>query len=99
MSASPSRCPRGSGTQGGASASLSSGTKTGLVRLVNKGITGKEPTDGPLSGFGARRALIVDDEIIFAINLEADMHALGFDICDLAANGQQASKIGNEQSA
>ena len=40
-----------------------------------------------------RRALIVDDEIIFAINLEADMHALGFDICDLAANGQQASRL------
>ena len=40
-----------------------------------------------------RRALIVDDEIIFAINLEADMHALGFDICDLAANGQQASQL------
>ena len=33
------------------------------------------------------RALIVDDEILFAINLEADMRALGFDICDLAANG------------
>jgi hypothetical protein len=27
-----------------------------------------------------RRALIVEDEIFFAINLEADMHALGFDI-------------------
>jgi two-component system, response regulator PdtaR len=40
-----------------------------------------------------RRALIVDDEIIFAINLEADMRVLGFDICDLAANGQQASKL------
>ena len=40
-----------------------------------------------------RRALIVDDEIIFAINLEEDMHALGFDICDLAANGKQASKL------
>jgi hypothetical protein len=40
-----------------------------------------------------RRALIVDDEIIFALNLEADMHALGFDICDLAANGQQASTL------
>lgn len=26
-----------------------------------------------------RRALIVDDEIVFAINLEADMYALGFD--------------------
>jgi len=40
-----------------------------------------------------RRALIVEDEILFAINLEADMHALGFDICDLAANGQQASML------
>ena len=40
-----------------------------------------------------RRALIVDDEIIFAINLEADMRELGFDICDLAANGQQASQL------
>jgi hypothetical protein len=37
--------------------------------------------------------LIVEDEIYFAINLEADMHALGFDICDLAANGQQASRL------
>jgi DNA-binding response OmpR family regulator len=40
-----------------------------------------------------RRALIVEDEIFFAISLEADMHALGFDICDLAANGQQASRL------
>jgi CheY-like chemotaxis protein len=40
-----------------------------------------------------RRALIVEDEIICAINLEADMHALGFDICELAANGQQASML------
>jgi DNA-binding NarL/FixJ family response regulator len=39
------------------------------------------------------RALIVEDEIYFAINLEADMHALGFDICDLAANGQQACRL------
>jgi DNA-binding NarL/FixJ family response regulator len=39
------------------------------------------------------RALIVEDEVFFAINLEADMHALGFDICDLAANGHQASML------
>jgi CheY-like chemotaxis protein len=26
-------------------------------------------------------------------NLEADLQALGFDICDLAANGQQASQL------
>ena len=37
------------------------------------------------------RALIVEDETMIAFGLEADMHALGFDICDLAANGQQAS--------
>ena len=40
-----------------------------------------------------RRALIVEDEPLFAQCLEADMHALGFDICDLAANGQQASSF------
>jgi len=39
------------------------------------------------------RALIIEDEFFFALNLEADMRALGFDICDLAANGQQASKL------
>ena len=36
------------------------------------------------------RALIVEDETLIALGLEADMHALGFDTCDLAANGQEA---------
>ena len=36
------------------------------------------------------RALIVEDEPLFAISLEADMNALGFDICDRASNGQEA---------
>lgn len=45
------------------------------------------PTPSP------RRALIVEDEILFAISLEADMRALGFDTCDLAADGQQASRL------
>lgn len=40
-----------------------------------------------------RRALIVEDEVFFAISLEADMRALGFDTCDLAADGQQASRL------
>ena len=39
------------------------------------------------------RALIVEDEIFFALNLEADMHALGFSSCALAATGQQASQL------
>ena len=36
------------------------------------------------------RALIVEDETLCALSLEADMHALGFDTCDLAADGEQA---------
>ena len=40
-----------------------------------------------------RRALIVDDEVIFALNMEADMQELGFDVCDLAANGHQARTL------
>ena len=37
-----------------------------------------------------RRALIVDDELMVAIGLKADMRALGFDVCDLATNGREA---------
>jgi CheY-like chemotaxis protein len=37
-----------------------------------------------------RRALIVEDEPLFAMGLAADMQALGFDTRDLAANGQDA---------
>jgi two-component system, response regulator PdtaR len=36
-----------------------------------------------------QRALIVEDEPLFAMGLAADMQALGFD-CDLVANGQDA---------
>jgi len=44
-----------------------------------------------ISSPNRRRALIVEDEFWIALALEADMYALGFDICDLAANGYQAS--------
>lgn len=37
-----------------------------------------------------RRALIVEDEIWSAIGLEEDMHTLGFDTCDLAADAKEA---------
>ena len=37
----------------------------------------------------SRRALIVDDEPLCALDLEARMHELGFD-SHLAANGQEA---------
>ncbi len=35
-------------------------------------------------------ALIVEDEISFAIGLKEALRALGFDICDLATDGEQA---------
>ena len=35
-----------------------------------------------------RRALIVEDECLFAMSLAVDMQALGFTTCDVAANGQ-----------
>jgi CheY-like chemotaxis protein len=37
-----------------------------------------------------RRALIVEDEIRIALGLKADMQALGFNICELAADPQEA---------
>jgi DNA-binding response OmpR family regulator len=37
------------------------------------------------------RALIVEDETMIGLSLEADMHELGFDTCDLAADGKQAA--------
>jgi DNA-binding response OmpR family regulator len=37
-----------------------------------------------------RRALIVEDEYLFAMSLAVDMQALGFDTCDVAANAQDA---------
>jgi two-component system, response regulator PdtaR len=37
-----------------------------------------------------RRALIVEDETLFAKSLAVDMQALGFGSCELAANGQDA---------
>ena len=37
-----------------------------------------------------RRALIVEDETVFAMGLAVDMQALGFANCDLATSGQDA---------
>jgi DNA-binding response OmpR family regulator len=40
-----------------------------------------------------RRALIVEDEFLIAHDLETTMHTLGFDDCDLAANGKRAHSL------
>jgi DNA-binding response OmpR family regulator len=37
-----------------------------------------------------RRALIVEDEIMIALDLEATMSRLGFETCDLAASARRA---------
>jgi DNA-binding response OmpR family regulator len=44
-------------------------------------------------GSGPRRALIVEDEFLIAHDLEASMHELGFDDCDVAPNAQQAHAL------
>ena len=40
-----------------------------------------------------QRALIVEDEYLIAHDLEAAMHALGFDDCDVAPNARQAHSL------
>ena len=45
------------------------------------------------SSLALRRALIVEDEILIALDLEAEMHALGFDVCGLAPNARQARSL------
>jgi DNA-binding NarL/FixJ family response regulator len=39
---------------------------------------------------GRQRALIVEDEILIALALEAEVKDLGFNVCGLAANATQA---------
>ena len=40
-----------------------------------------------------RRALIVEDEILIAFDLEATMHELGFDICGLVSTADTARSM------
>jgi two-component system, response regulator PdtaR len=42
------------------------------------------------------RAIIVEDEILIALALEAEMKDLGFDVCGLAANAKQAIAMAME---
>jgi hypothetical protein len=54
------------------------GTELGPAALLLLSTAGKEGPHGPT--FPSPRALIVEDEVFFAISLEADMHELGFDV-------------------
>ena len=47
-------------------------------------------TEQRLSCPAQPRVLIVEDEYLFAMSLTADMQALGFDTCDVAATAQDA---------
>jgi DNA-binding NarL/FixJ family response regulator len=40
-----------------------------------------------------RRALIVEDEILIALDLEAEMRALDFDVCGLAPSASKARSL------
>src|SRR6185312_3953654 len=42
---------------------------------------------------GRQRALIVEDEILIALALEAEVKDLGFDVCGLAANRSEERRV------
>jgi DNA-binding response OmpR family regulator len=65
-------------------AALAKATEDGLKRWGLKAVMGEK------GGQMAHRTLIVEDEPMIALSLEANMREMGFDTCDLAANGQQA---------
>jgi CheY-like chemotaxis protein len=72
-------------------AALAKATEGGLKRWgLKAGMGEKEESDGSTFSPARRRALIVEDEPMIALSLEADMREMGFETCDLAANGQQA---------
>ena len=39
------------------------------------------------------RALIVEDEVMIALGLQAEMESMGFEVCGLAANARQAISL------
>ena len=41
----------------------------------------------------SRRALIVDDEFLIALDLESSMRELGFDVCTVASNEKDAIEL------
>jgi DNA-binding NarL/FixJ family response regulator len=45
------------------------------------------------SSTARRSALIVEDEFLIALDLEADMRALGFDVCGLAPSAGKARSL------
>ena len=42
------------------------------------------------------RALIVEDEILIALDLEAQMRKLGFDVCEVTSNAREALSLAME---
>lgn len=48
---------------------------------------------------GKRRALIVEDEFLIAVDLETILRGLGFDVCGLASNPSEAIFASDEQPA
>jgi len=43
------------------------------------------------------RALVIEDEYLVALGLESELRALGFDVCDLAANASEAMSLARRE--
>ena len=61
-----------------------------MARWGSKGTARKCESMTQDSSLALRRALIVEDEFLIALDLETDLCALGFNVCDLAANADKA---------
>ena len=61
-----------------------------MAHWGSKGTTRKCESMTQDSSLALRRALIVEDEFLIALDLETDLCALGFNVCDLAANADKA---------
>ena len=66
--------------------------KFGSLESVSRALPESRAHD-PSSFPARRRALIVEDEILIALDLEAEMRALGFDVCGLAPSARQARSL------
>jgi DNA-binding NarL/FixJ family response regulator len=66
--------------------------KNQLTALISQALPGAE-TMGDIKNENRNRALIVEDEFLIALDLEAAMTGLGYEICGLAPNAEEARSL------
>jgi chemotaxis response regulator CheB len=60
------------------------------IGLLLATLTARRPSPPPTSGFHPGRILIVEDELIVAMNLEKRLKVLGYQVCGTVSSGEDA---------